>query len=233
MTFLLCEFKKWKRNRLSLSILVLFLVYIFISLDYAFNNEKTSFMSLFEAVYKDFSGGVFTIFSGILIGSVFFIEEKNETLKSIFPIPFSKTQFYFGKMVFLTVILVALCILVFFTVIISSIIKGGYSDFQFSTVLTTFLTMLSLGILSTIALGPICLLTVALKGYVISIVGTVFYTVFAPSFFLHPIASQQIIIQSILNRSFNKTTLICLISMTIIFLISSFISIRILKTRNH
>lgn len=199
MTMIVTEIRKWKRNRIVWGILVLTTLLAVFAMNRACSISRSSpYMDSFEDLYTLAFKNLTSLFLPIVLGmfstTLFFDEQKNDTLKELLIIPVSKAQLYFTKVAVVILMSVVLCMVTFLLSMIGGVIAGGFPDLNADSLLQAALLYLAGGVLVPIAMLPIIFLATLSKGYVMPIGATLLYlvpVVIAPAYLmgLHPLAS--------------------------------------------
>ena len=110
------ELQKWKRNKTVWSIFALtFLLGIF-AVNRACSISRSSplmdqFSDLYTLAFKNLTSLFLPIALGMFATTLFFDEQKNDTLKELWIIPISKSQLYFSKVAVIILMSLILCVL--------------------------------------------------------------------------------------------------------------------------
>ncbi len=153
-----------------------------------------SFGDLYTLAFKNLTSLFLPIVLGMFATTLFFDEQKNDTLKELLIIPISKAQLYFTKIAVVILMSVVLCVVTFLLSMIGGFVAGGFPDLSSDSLLQAALLYLAGGVLVPIAMLPIIFLATLSKGYVLPIGATLLYlvpVVIAPAYLmgLHPLAS--------------------------------------------
>ena len=102
MTIIAVEIRKWKRNKIVWCILVLTLMFGVFAIERACSIARSSpymdsFGDLYTLAFKNLSSLFLPIVLGMFATTLFFDEQKNDTLKELLIIPITKAQLYFSK----------------------------------------------------------------------------------------------------------------------------------------
>lgn len=199
MTIIVTELQKWKRNKIVWGILALTLLLGIFAVERACSISRTSpymdsFGDLYTLAFKNLTSLFLPIVLGMFATTLFFDEQKNDTLKELLIIPVSKVQLYFSKVAVIILMSLVLCLFTFAICVIGGFIAGGFPDLNVSTLLQTLTLYLTGGLLIPIAMLPIVFLATLSKGYVLPIGATLLYlvpVVVAPAYLtgIHPLAS--------------------------------------------
>ena len=192
MTMIVVELQKWKRNKTVWSIFALtFLLGIF-AVNRACSISRSSplmdqFSDLYTLAFKNLTSLFLPIALGMFATTLFFDEQKNDTLKELWIIPISKSQLYFSKVAVIILMSLILCVFTFAICVGGGFIAGDFPDFNTSTVLQSFVLYLLGGGLVPIAMLPIVFMATSSKGYGIPIGATFLYlvpVVIAPAYLM-------------------------------------------------
>lgn len=199
MTMIVTELQKWKRNKMVWGILALTLILGVFAVNRACSISRNSpymdsFGDLYTLAFKNLTSLFLPIVLGMFATTLFFDEQKNDTLKELLIIPISKEQLYFSKVAVVILMSLGLCMFTFALCVVGGFIAGGFPDLDFSTLLETFTLYLTGGLLIPISMLPIVFLATLSKGYVLPIGATLLYlvpVVVAPAYLMgiHPLAS--------------------------------------------
>lgn len=153
-----------------------------------------SFGDLYTLAFKNLTSLFLPIVLGMFSTTLFFDEQKNDTLKELLIIPISKAQLYFTKIAVVILMSVVLCVVTFLLSMIGGFVAGGFTDLNADSLLQAALLYLAGGVLVPVAMLPIIFLATLSKGYVLPIGTTLLYlvpVVIAPAYLmgLHPLAS--------------------------------------------
>ena len=102
MTIIVTEIQKWKRNKIVWCILALTLLFGAFAIERACSIARSSpymdsFGDLYTLAFKNLSSLFLPIVLGMFATTLFFDEQKNDTLKELLIIPITKAQLYFSK----------------------------------------------------------------------------------------------------------------------------------------
>src|SRR5699024_7622616 len=114
---------------------------------------------------------------GMFATTLFFDEQKNDTLKELLIIPISKAQLYFTKVAVVILMSVVLCMVTFLLSVLGGFVAGGFPDLNAESLLQSALLYLTGGVLVPVAMLPIIFLATLSKGYVLPIGATLLYLV--------------------------------------------------------
>lgn len=153
-----------------------------------------SFGDLYTLAFKNLTSLFLPIVLGMFATTLFFDEQKNDTLKELLIIPISKAQLYFTKVAVVILMSVVLCMVTFLLSVLGGFVAGGFPDLNAESLLQSALLYLTGGVLVPVAMLPIIFLATLSKGYVLPIGATLLYlvpVVIAPAYLmgLHPLAS--------------------------------------------
>lgn len=255
MTLIFTEMSKWKRNKTVWGIFILTALLGLFAVERACHISRNSplmdsFSDLYTLAFKNLTSLFLPIVLGMFATTLFFDEQKNDTLKGLLIIPISKTQLYFSKTAVVILMSLGLCLFSFVVCIIGGLIAGGFTDLNTEMILQAAILFLAGGILIPIAMLPIIFLATLSKGYILPIGATLLYlvpVVIAPSQLmgLHPLASVMGIYSGIsdaavemVRSQMGGTTItisptICFISILVIGSISAIISVIALQKQNY
>jgi len=109
MTIISTEMLKWKRNKTVLGIFILTAILGIFAVERAFSISRSSslmnsFSDLYTLAFKNLTSLFLPIVLSMFATTLFFDEQKNDTLKGLLIIPISKTQLYFSKIHFATLL---------------------------------------------------------------------------------------------------------------------------------
>jgi ABC-2 type transport system permease protein/bacitracin transport system permease protein len=239
MTIISTEMLKWKRNKTVLGIFILTAILGIFAVERAFSISRSSslmnsFSDLYTLAFKNLTSLFLPIVLSMFATTLFFDEQKNDTLKGLLIIPISKTQLYFSKIAVVIFMSLALCLLTFAICILGGFLAGGFTDLNTETILQA---------------GLLFLATLA-KGYVLPIGAALLYlvpVVLIPSGImgLHPLASVMGIYPYISSDAAEmvkkwaggiEITIspnICLISLLVIGSISAIASVLALRKQTY
>ena len=199
MTMIVTELQKWKRNKIVWGVLALTVLLALFAIERACSISRSSpymnsFGDLYTLAFKNLSSLFLPIVLGMFATTLFYDEQKNDTLKELLIIPISKAQLYFSKIVVVILMSVGLCVVTFLLCMVGGFIAGEFPDLNVNTLLQAALLYLTGGMLIPIAILPIVFLATLSKGYVLPIGATLLYlvpVVIAPAYLmgLHPLAS--------------------------------------------
>ena len=199
MTMIETELRKWKRNKIVWGILALTTLLAVFAINRACSISRISpymdsFGDLYTLAFKNLTSLFLPIVLGMFATTLFFDEQKNDTLKELLIIPISKAQLYFTKIAVVILMSVVLCVVTFLLSMIGGFVAGGFPDLNSDSLLQAALLYLAGGVLVPIAMLPIIFLATLSKGYVLPIGATLLYlvpVVIAPAYLmgLHPLAS--------------------------------------------
>lgn len=250
MTIISTEMLKWKRNKTVLGIFILTAILGIFAVERAFSISRSSslmnsFSDLYTLAFKNLTSLFLPIVLSMFATTLFFDEQKNDTLKGLLIIPISKTQLYFSKIAVVIFMSLALCLLTF-----AICILGGFTDLNTETILQAGLLFLAGGVLVPLAMLPVIFLATLAKGYVLPIGAALLYlvpVVLIPSGImgLHPLASVMGIYPYISSDAAEmvkkwaggiEITIspnICLISLLVIGSISAIVSVLALRKQTY
>ena len=248
MTIISTEMLKWKRNKTVLGIFILTAILGIFAVERAFSISRSSslmnsFSDLYTLAFKNLTSLFLPIVLSMFATTLFFDEQKNDTLKGLLIIPISKTQLYFSKIAVVIFMSLALCIL-------GGFLAGGFTDLNTETILQAGLLFLAGGVLVPLAMLPVIFLATLAKGYVLPIGAALLYlvpVVLIPSGImgLHPLASVMGIYPYISSDAAEmvkkwaggiEITIspnICLISLLVIGSISAIVSVLALRKQTY
>ena len=209
-----------------------------------------SFSDLYTLAFKNLTSLFLPIVLSMFATTLFFDEQKNDTLKGLLIIPISKTQLYFSKIAVVIFMSLALCLLTFAICILGGFLAGGFTDLNTETILQAGLLFLAGGVLVPLAMLPVIFLATLAKGYVLPIGAALLYlvpVVLIPSGImgLHPLASVMGIYPYISSDAAEmvkkwaggiEITIspnICLISLLVIGSISAIVSVLALRKQTY
>lgn len=147
VTMIVVELQKWKRNKTVWSIFALtFLLGIF-AVNRACSISRSSplmdqFSDLYTLAFKNLTSLFLPIALGMFATTLFFDEQKNDTLKELWIIPISKSQLYFSKVAVIILMSLILCVFTFAICVGGGFIAGDFPDFNTDTVLQSFVLYL-------------------------------------------------------------------------------------------
>lgn len=221
------------------------------SLSHDVKTPLASLVGYLEAVENKIVTSLFLpIVLSMFATTLFFDEQKNDTLKGLLIIPISKTQLYFSKIAVVIFMSLALCLLTFAICILGGFLAGGFTDLNTETILQAGLLFLAGGVLVPLAMLPVIFLATLAKGYVLPIGAALLYlvpVVLIPSGImgLHPLASVMGIYPYISSDAAEmvkkwaggiEITIspnICLISLLVIGSISAIVSVLALRKQTY
>ena len=140
MTIISTEMLKWKRNKTVLGIFILTAILGIFAVERAFSISRSSslmnsFSDLYTLAFKNLTSLFLPIVLSMFATTLFFDEQKNDTLKGLLIIPISKTQLYFSKIAVVIFMSLALCLLTFAICILGGFLAGGFTDLNTETIL--------------------------------------------------------------------------------------------------
>lgn len=100
------------------------------------------FSDLYTLAFKNLTSLFLPIALGMFATTLFFDEQKNDTLKELWIIPISKSQLYFSKVAVIILMSLILCMFTFAICVGGGFIAGDFPDFNTSTVLQSFVLYL-------------------------------------------------------------------------------------------
>ena len=253
MTIISTEMLKWKRNKTVLGIFILTAILGIFAVERAFSISRSSslmnsFSDLYTLAFKNLTSLFLPIVLSMFATTLFFDEQKNDTLKGLLIIPISKTQLYFSKIAVVIFMSLALCLLTFAICILGGFLAGGFTDLNTETILQAGLLFLAGGVLVPLAMLPVIFLATLAKGYVLPIGAALLYlvpVVLIPSGImgLHPLASVMGIYPYISSDAAEMVKKwaggiaispnICLISLLVIGSISAIVSVLALRKQTY
>ena len=152
MTIISTEMLKWKRNKTVLGIFILTAILGIFAVERAFSISRSSslmnsFSDLYTLAFKNLTSLFLPIVLSMFATTLFFDEQKNDTLKGLLIITISKTQLYFSKIAVVIFMSLALCLLTFAICILGGFLAGGFTDLNTETILQAGLLFLAGGVL--------------------------------------------------------------------------------------
>lgn len=199
MTLIFTEMLKWKRNKTIWGIFILTAILGIFAIERACSISRSSsymdsFGDLYTLAFKNLTSLFLPIVLGMFATTLFFDEQKNDTLKGLLVIPVSKAQLYFSKIAVVICMSLGLCLFTYSLCILGGLVAGGFTDMNAETILQAGLLFLTGGVLIPAAMLPIIFLATLSKGYILPIGTALLYlvpVVIAPSQLmgLHPLAS--------------------------------------------
>ena len=87
-----------------------------------------SFGDLYTLAFKNLTSLFLPIVLGMFATTLFYDEQKNDTLKELLIIPISKAQLYFSKIVVVILMSVGLCVVTFLLCMVGGFIAGEFPD---------------------------------------------------------------------------------------------------------
>lgn len=255
MTMIVTELQKWKRNKIVWGVLDLTVLLALFAIERACSISRSSpymnsFGDLYTLAFKNLTSLFLPIVLGMFATTLFYDEQKNDTLKELLIIPISKAQLYFSKIVVVILMSVGLCVVTFLLCMVGGFIAGEFPDLNVNTLLQAALLYLTGGMLIPIAILPIVFLATLSKGYVLPIGATLLYlvpVVIAPAYLmgLHPLASVMGIYARLSpaaaemvgtwtqGATVTATPVFCFISILIIGTVSAVVSVIVLKKQSY
>lgn len=255
MTIIFTEMLKWKRNKTVWGIFVLTAILGAFAVERACSISRSSrlmdsFGDLYTLAFKNLTSLFLPIVLGMFATTLFFDEQKNDTLKGLLIIPVSKLQLYFSKIAVVFLLSLGLCLFTFVICIIGGFIAGGFTDLNTETVLQAGVLFLAGGVLVPVAMLPIIFLATLSKGYVLPIGAALLYlvpVVIAPSQLmgLHPLASvmgiyfhfspaaEEMVEKWTGGAMVTASPLICFVSLLVIGSISVVVSVLALRKQTY
>ena len=253
MTIIFTEMLKWKRNKTVCGIFILTAILGLFAVERACSISRNSpimdsFGDLYTLAFKNLTSLFLPIVLGMFATTLFFDEQKNDTLKGLLIIPVSKTQLYFSKTAVVLLMSLGLCLFTFVICIVGGFIAGGFPDLNVDTILQAGVLFLAGGVLIPVAMLPIIFLATLSKGYILPIGASLLYlvpVVIAPSQLmgLHPLASVMGIYSHISsaavemvnswtgNAIITASPITCFISLLVIGIISTIASVIALQKK--
>ncbi len=199
MTIIFTEILKWKRNKTVWGIFILTAILGIFVVERACSISRSSplmdsFSDLYTLAFKNLTSLFLPIVLGMFATTLFFDEQKNDTIKGLLIIPISKAQLYFSKITVVILMSSGLCLFTFFICIVGGLIAGGFTDLNTETIIQAGLLFVTGGTLIPVAMLPIIFFATLSKGYILPIGSVLLYlvpVVLAPSQLmgLHPLAS--------------------------------------------
>ena len=173
MTIIVTEIQKWKRNKIVWCILALTLLFGAFAIERACSIARSSpymdsFGDLYTLAFKNLSSLFLPIVLGMFATTLFFDEQKNDTLKELLIIPITKAQLYFSKVAVVILMSVELCLITFLLCVVGGLIAGGFPDLNAHTLMDAGLLYLAGGLLVPIAMLPIVFLATLSKADCVS-----------------------------------------------------------------
>ena len=174
MTMIETELRKWKRNKIVWGILALTILLAVFAINRACSISRSSpymdsFGDLYTLAFKNLTSLFLPIVLGMFATTLFFDEQKNDTLKELLIIPISKAQLYFTKVAVVILMSVVLCMVTFLLSVLGGFVAGGFPDLNAESLLQSALLYLTGGVLVPVAMLPIIFLATLSKGYVLPI----------------------------------------------------------------
>lgn len=258
LTIIQTELSKLKRKKMIFGIFVLTTLLAVFAIERACSiSRSSSYMDSFGDLYTLAFKNLCTVYLPIVLGmfatSLFFDENKNDTLKELLIIPISKGQFYFSKVITIFLLSLALCLYTYVLTVLGGFIAGGFPDLNTQTIWQSFILFAEGGILVPLAMLPMVFLAVlGQKSYLLPIGATLLYLIPViilpgPLMGIHPLASALCIYsfsspiaadmvyslsQVVVGTSSIPGYSLCLISMVVVGVISSVFSVIVLKKQN-
>ena len=253
MTIIFTEILKWKRNKTVWGIFILTAILGVFAVERACSISRSnplmdSFGDLYTLAFKNLTSLFLPIVLGMFATTLFFDEQKNDTLKGLLIIPVSKAQLYFSKIAVVILMSLWLCLFTFVICIVGGLIAGGFTDLNTETILQAGLLFLAGGALIPVAMLPIIFLATLSKGYILPIGAVLLYlvpVVLASSQLmgLHPLASVMGIDPHISpaaiemvnswtgNAVITASPMTCSVSLLAIGIISTIVSVIVLQKK--
>ena len=253
MTIIFTEILKWKRNKTVWGIFILTAILGVFAVERACSISRSSplmdsFGDLYTLAFKNLTSLFLPIVLGMFATTLFFDEQKNDTLKGLLIIPISKAQLYFSKIAVVILMSLGLCLFTFVICIVGGLIAGGFTDLNTETILQAGLLFLAGGVLIPVAMLPIIFLATLSKGYILPIGAVLLYlvpVVLAPSQLmgLHSLASVMGIYPHISpaaiemvnswtgNAVITASPMTCSVSLLAIGIISTIVSVIVLQKK--
>ena len=140
MTIIFTEILKWKRNKTVWGIFILTAILGVFAVERACSISRSSplmdsFGDLYTLAFKNLTSLFLPIVLGMFATTLFFDEQKNDTLKGLLIIPVSKAQLYFSKIAVVILMSLGLCLFTFVICIVGGLIAGGFTDLNTETIL--------------------------------------------------------------------------------------------------
>lgn len=255
MIMIATELQKWKRNKIVWGVLALTVLLAIFAIERACSISRSSpymnsFCDLYTLAFKNLTSLFLPIVLGMFATTLFYDEQKNDTLKGLLIIPISKSQLYFSKVAVVILMSVGLCMVTFLFCMTGGFIAGGFPDLNTDTLLQAILLYLTGGILIPIAILPIIFLATLSKGYVLPIGAALLYlvpVVIAPAYFmgLHPLASVMGIYACLSpaaaemvgtwtqGATVTASPVFCFTSILIVGIVSAVVSVIVLRKQSY
>ena len=133
MTIIFTEILKWKRNKTVWGIFILTAILGVFAVERACSISRSSplmdsFGDLYTLAFKNLTSLFLPIVLGMFATTLFFDEQKNDTLKGLLIIPVSKAQLYFSKIAVVILMSLGLCLFTLVICIVGGKIAGGFTD---------------------------------------------------------------------------------------------------------
>lgn len=257
-TIIQTELLKLKRKKMMLGILILTTLLAIHAMERACSISRSSsymdsFGDLYTLAFKNLEIIYLPIVLGMFATSLFFDERKNDTLKELLIIPVSKGQLYISKVITVFLLSLGMCFYTYAFTVLGGYMAGDFSDLNKYTIWQGFILFTEGGILVPLAILPIVFLAVlGQKGYLLPIGATLLYLfpviiLPVPLMGIHPLASALCVYSFSSPRAADMVhsmsqvtegTLaipgyeLCLISMGIVGIISSVLSVIVLKKQD-
>lgn len=140
MTMIVTELQKWKRNKIVWGVLALTVLLALFAIERACSISRSSpymnsFGDLYTLAFKNLTSLFLPIVLGMFATTLFYDEQKNDTLKELLIIPISKAQLYFSKIVVVILMSVGLCVVTFLLCMVGGFIAGEFPDLNVNTLL--------------------------------------------------------------------------------------------------
>lgn len=144
MTMIETELRKWKRNKIVWGILALTILLAVFAINRACSISRSSpymdsFGDLYTLAFKNLTSLFLPIVLGMFATTLFFDEQKNDTLKELLIIPISKAQLYFTKVAVVILMSVVLCMVTFLLSVLGGFVAGGFPDLNAESLLQSAL----------------------------------------------------------------------------------------------
>ncbi|WIV11877.1 ABC transporter permease [Proteiniborus sp. MB09-C3] len=257
-TIIQTELLKLKRKKMMIGIFILTTLLAVFAIERACSISRgssymDSFGDLYTLAFKNLSIIYLPIVLGMFATSLFFDEHKNDTLKELLIIPVSKGQLYFSKIITVFLLSLGLCLYTYVFTVLGGFMAGGFPDFNMQTIWQAFILFAEGGILVPLAMLPIVFLAVlGQKSYLLPIGATLLYLLPiiilpAPLMGIHPLASVLCVYsysspaaadmvngmaRVIEGVSSTPGYVLALINLIIVSILSSVLSVIVLKKQN-
>lgn len=195
------EFLKLRRKKFFLFMLLIALFMPFLAVFYFRNARGTGIAPIQFYKWTAFSYTpwiILPVVLGVVSTMLMYDENQNDTLKQLWIIPISKTEYFFSKLI--VVFFYSICFMMLTAAV--SVFFGiipGYIAFEWSSISYMLRKCMEIAILTAFAIIPLLGMAAIGKGYILPICVTLVYTflgfiLLMVNLYLHPLSSVTAII---------------------------------------